>query len=279
MRIIDAHTDLICLFGHPAKHSLSPVMHNAAFECEAVNAVYLAFEIDSIEKGVQAIRTLPIKGASVTIPFKTDVMQYLDVIDENARRIGAVNTIVNDNGVLHGYNTDGYGACSALACETGDLKGRKVLVLGSGGASRAVSFTMLEHETHVTIASRMGPSQDSLVNALREYSEETGSIDITTLTKEMCAGYDIIINTTPIGMKENDPLPIPEEFILPKHTVFDIVYHPADTKLLMKAHDKGAKTVNGIEMLVRQGIRQFELWTGKCAPFEVMKNAIADYLK
>jgi shikimate dehydrogenase len=279
MRIIDAHTDLICLFGHPAKHSLSPVMHNAAFESKSVNAVYLAFEIDSIEKAIQAVRTLPIKGASVTIPFKTDVMQYLDEIDENARRIGAVNTIVNCDGILHGYNTDGYGACSALACESGQLKGRKVLVLGSGGASRAVSFTMLENETHVTIASRMGASQDSLVNALREYSKETGSIAICTLTKGSALEYDIIINTTPLGMKEEDPLPIPEEFIAPKHTVFDIVYHPADTKLLIKARERGAKTVNGIEMLVRQGVHQFELWTGKPAPFDVMKDAIADYLK
>jgi shikimate dehydrogenase len=254
-------------------------MHNAAFEHESVNAVYLAFEIDSIEKGVQAVRTLPIKGASVTIPFKTDVIQFLDAVDENARRIGAVNTIVNRDGVLYGYNTDGRGACSALACDSGKLGRKKVLVLGSGGASRAVAFSMLEHESLVTIASRMGPSQESLVNALREFSPETGSLEISALTKEQCGEFDVIINTTPLGMKEEDPLPVPAEFITPKHTVFDIVYHPADTKLLMKARENGARTVNGIEMLVRQGTLQFELWTGKKAPFEVMKQAIADYLK
>jgi shikimate dehydrogenase len=249
-------------------------MHNAAFESGQDNLVYVAHEIDSIEKGIRALRDLSFRGASVTIPFKTEVMKHLDVIDETARRIGAVNTIVNKNGILHGYNTDGMGACNAISCESPDFAGSKVLVLGSGGASRAVAFTMIEHGGIVTVASRSGPSQDSLVAALREYAPETASVDISTLTANDCAAFDVIINTTPLGMKDGDPLPLPLECIHPSHTLFDIVYHHADTPWLLEGRKRGAKTVNGIEMLVRQGTIQYELWTGKEAPLETMKSAL-----
>jgi shikimate dehydrogenase len=278
MRTINARTDLMCLFGKPAKHSLSPIMHNAAFSHEHYDAVYLAFEVDSIEKAIQAMRTLPIRGSSITYPYKTDVLPLLDVIDETARRIGAVNTIMNKDGVLTGYNTDGFGACSALLDVTKSLAGKKVLILGSGGASRSISFSLLEQKAGITIASRMGNSQDTLMTALRTYFKEAGSCNINSLTCEECAAYDIIINCTPLGMKESDQLPIPASFITSRHILFDIIYHPAETPLIKAAKANGAQILYGIEMLVHQGARQFEIWTGKKAPLEVIKKALSDHL-
>jgi shikimate dehydrogenase len=278
MSTINARTDLVCLFGKPAKHSLSPIMHNAAFAHEHFNAVYLAFEVDSIEKAIEAMRTLPIHGASITYPYKTDVLQLLDSVDETARRIGAVNTIINKNGVLTGFNSDGFGACSALLEATKSLSGKKVLLLGSGGASRSISFSLLEKDAAVTIASRMGASQTKLVEALRTYFKEIGSCNIHELTSDECASFDIIINCTPLGMKESDELPIPAEFITSKHILFDIIYHPAETPLIKAAKKNGAHIIYGIEMLAHQGIRQFEIWTGKKAPFDVMKKALSDHL-
>jgi shikimate dehydrogenase len=278
MSIINARTDLVCLFGKPAKHSLSPIMHNAAFSHEQFNAVYLAFEVDSIEKAIQAMRTLPILGSSITYPYKTEVLPFLDSIDETARRIGAVNTIINKNGVLTGYNSDGFGACNALLEVTKSLAGKKVLILGSGGASRSISFSLLEQKASVTIASRMGNSQKTLIDALHIYFNEVGSCNIHSLTREECAAFDIIINCTPLGMKESDQMPIPAEFITSKHILFDIIYHPAETPLIKASKTNGAHIIYGIEMLAHQGTRQFEIWTGKKAPFDVMKKALSDYL-
>ena len=271
--MIDAGTELYCIFGSPVRHSLSPVIHNAAFACAGVNAAYLAFEPSDPAAAVSAVTALPIRGASVTIPFKTGIIPFLDAIDPLAEKIGAVNTIANRDGILYGYNTDGEGACTALENSIGDLAGQSVLLLGTGGSARAISFALLDRGSHVTIAGRMGRSQNDLVENLSSYFRNIRSVLITDLHEDMISRHSVIINTTPLGMKASDPLPIDTTLLSPHQTVFDIVYRPHMTPLLERASEKGCTVVFGIEMLIRQAAAQFRIWTGKEAPVAAMRAA------
>ncbi|MGL4368606.1 MAG: shikimate dehydrogenase [Spirochaetota bacterium] len=277
--MINARTELYCIFGNPVAHSLSPIIHNAAFFHEGINAVYLAFQPHSPEAAVAAMRTLPILGASITIPFKTEILPFLDVIDPLAEKIGAVNTIAHRNGVLLGYNTDGEGAVSALENSIGDLAGKNVLVLGTGGSARAVSFALLDKGAAVTIAGRMGASQNILADNLSAHFQLIHSVFIGDISAESARRFNIIINTTPLGMKDNDPFPIDPSFLIKEHTVFDIVYRPHRTALLARAEQQGCTIVYGIEMLIRQAAAQFRIWTEKDPPVSVMKNALETVLK
>ncbi|HNX60694.1 MAG TPA: shikimate dehydrogenase, partial [Spirochaetota bacterium] len=224
--MIDSSTGLYCIFGSPVRHSLSPLMHNAAFSECGINAVYLAFEPSSVDHAVDSIRSLPISGASITIPFKTAVIPFLDRIDPLAGEIGAVNTIRNSNGILEGFNTDGMGALGAIEEFSGSIHGKKVLILGTGGSSRAIAFTLLSKGAVVTIAGRQGDSRKNLLADLRRNHNSINEIDITALDRESVHCHEIIINTTPLGMGSSDSAPINTDLIIPDHTVFDIVYHP-----------------------------------------------------
>lgn len=267
---IDAHTQLYAVFGDPVAHSLSPVMHNCAFGQIGHNGVYVAMRIQDIEAAMAAVRCLSIRGASITVPHKTAVMPFLDHIDPMALDIGAVNTIVNRNGQLWGYNTDARAAIRALD-EMVALAGRKVAILGAGGAARAVGFGLAAEKTPIVVVNRT-PSRGK------------------ELAAKLGAGYEppenfqpedgaILINTTPVGMWPHvDAMPFPPERLRAGMVVMDIIYNPLRSRLLQEAAARGCRVLNGIPMFVYQGALQLELWTEQEAPLAAMMQVVKDAL-
>ncbi len=263
---IDATTKLYGIIGHPVAHSLSPAMHNAAFETLRINAVYLAFDVTDIDSAVKGIRALGIKGLSVTIPHKVTVMELLDEIDPIAMQIGAVNTIVNRQGRLYGANTDWTGAVKALEEQT-KLAKKKVLVVGAGGSSRAVCAGLVHQGAQVHIANRTEKKAEKIAQTLRC---TWGGLDNL---RDIQA--QILINTTSVGMEPDiGKLPVPEDILERYDIVMDIVYAPIDTMLLQKARAAGCKTINGLRMLLLQAVAQFEMWTDTKAPINVMEHVL-----
>ncbi|MBU4427570.1 MAG: shikimate dehydrogenase [Desulfobacterales bacterium] len=268
--MIDQHTALYGVIGNPVRHSLSPALHNAAFSATGLNAVYLAFEAGDIEGCVRGIKALDIKGASVTIPFKTAVIPYLDKINPLARRIGAVNTIVNDNGWLKGYNTDAIGAVKALE-EKIDLRGMTCLVIGSGGAARAIGFILKERDVTISIANRSSGRGKELARSL--------GCPYIPLHKIGETRADVLIQTTPVGMYPCvDQCPVPEQILVEGLIVMDIVYNPFETRLIRLAKARGCITINGISMFIHQAAEQLRLWTGIDPPVGVMSHAVKEAL-
>ena len=275
---INSDTALYCIFGKPVRQSLSPVMHNRAFRETGINAVYLAFEPASAGAALQAMRSLGIRGASVTIPFKVDIMNGIDAIDPLAENIGSVNTLINDRGMITGYNTDGYGALRALGERDIPIRNAVALVLGNGGSARAIAFTLLANGARVILAGRNPEKVAGLARDLSRNHDPVESVLIRDLDRAIMDTVDIIINTTPAGMApDTDSSIIGDELILPRHAVFDIVYSPHLTRLLAGAEKKGCTIVHGIDMLIYQGVRQFELWTGTEAPAAAMAAAVYEH--
>jgi len=258
--MIDAQTELYGVIGNPVRHSLSPMIHNEAFKSMGWNAVYLAFEVKNLEEALRGIRGLGVRGVSVTIPFKTKVVPFLDKVEGLAKKIGAVNTIVNRGGRLIGYNTDCDGALEALE-EKMNLKGKRVILLGAGGAARAIGFGLKERDCQLIIVNRSPIRGKALSRELKCHF-----LPMSSLVK-MKGGdleADVIINATSLGMVPRDgESPIPKKLLKKGMKVMDIVYEPLETKLLHQAKEKGCSTINGLEMLVRQGAIQFEIWTGR----------------
>jgi shikimate dehydrogenase len=258
--MIDAQTKLYGIIGNPVRHSLSPMIHNEAFKRMGWNAVYLAFEIKNLEEALRGIRGLGVRGVSVTIPFKTKVVPFLDKVEGLAKKIGAVNTIVNRGKRLIGYNTDCEGALEALE-EKMNLSGERIVLLGAGGAARAIGFGLKERDCRLTIVNRSRIRGEALSRELKCHFLLMSSL-VKMKTGELEA--DVVINATSLGMYPRDgESPIPKELLKKGMIVMDIVYEPLETKLLHEAKEKGCLTINGLEMLVRQGAIQFEIWTGK----------------
>ena len=257
--MIDGRTDVYGIIGNPIRHSLSPMIHNGAFKRLGWNAVYLVFEIKNLEEALKGIRGLGVKGVSVTHPFKTDIMPFLDKIEGRAKKIGAVNTIVNRRGLLIGYNTDCEGALEALE-EKMNLKKKRILLLGAGGAARAIGFGLKERDCQLIVANRTWDRGEALSRELK-----CRFLPMPSLVR-MKAGEleaDVMINATSVGMYPRDgETLIPKGLIRKGMVVMDIVYEPLATRLLREAKEKGCLTINGLEMLVRQGVTQFEIWTG-----------------
>jgi shikimate dehydrogenase len=258
--MIDAQTKLYGVIGNPVRHSLSPIIHNGAFKRLGWNAIYLAFEVKNLEEALRGIRGLDVKGVSVTSPFKIEVVPFLDKVEGMARKIEAVNTIVNRGGKLIGYNTDGRGALEALE-EKIDLRGKSVILLGAGGAARAIGFGLKKRDCQFIVANRSKKKGEGLSKGLGcDY------LPISSFVK-MKGGEleaDVIINATSLGMYPRDKeTPVPRGLLKEGMMVMDIVYQPLETKLLREAKEKGCLTINGLEMLVRQGVAQFEIWTGR----------------
>ncbi len=278
---IDGDTRVFGIIGSPVRHSLSPMIHNAAFNHLGLNNVFLAFPADQVEKAIQGMRALDIQGLSVTMPHKTSVIPFLDWIDPIADKMNTVNTVVNDNGVLKGYNTDGLGAYHSITDIGMDLTGKSVVILGNGGTAKAIAFTLLDQVAlkHLYILGRSSDRVQGLVDHLKEATDmdhitsfiNSNDSDFIREVKES----ELIINTTPIGMHPDvEGVPLPPELVSESHTVFDVVYKPAQTCLLKEAESRGARCINGLEMLVNQGVIQFELWTQKKAPKELMFEVI-----
>lgn len=275
---INANTEIYCIFGNPVRHSLSPLIHNTAFRELSINALYCAFEPAGIKEAIDSMKSLNILGASVTIPFKVDVLSYVDEIDDLANNIGSINTLVNNNGWIKGYNTDGNGAVSALLKRYKDLQGKTVLVLGNGGSARAIAYSAQMYGAALIIAGR----NINKINSLSSDLQKNGiskSVLLNDLNKSIMQDVDIIINTTPIGMSPYaDAQPIDPELLLKHHSVFDIVYSPMKTRLLESADHKGCSLIGGIEMLVNQALLQFKIWTGKDAPEDKIVQVIEKHI-
>ena len=260
---IESATNLYCIFGNPVRQSLSPVIHNALFDHYNLNSVYLAFNPEDIKDAVDSVRTLNIKGASITIPFKIEVMKNIDNISIEAERIGSVNTLVNSDGLIKGYNTDGYGILQPLKELGIILKGKKIIIIGNGGSARSTAFSLLENESDIIISGRSDEKIKALAADLNKIKNSADSINLKHLDKTFMKSIDIIINTTPIGMTpDNISTPIDTSLLNDKHIIFDIVYKPDKTKLLLDAESKGCTVIKGINMLIYQAMKQFELWTG-----------------
>ena len=258
--MMDSQTELYGVIGNPVRHSLSPMIHNGAFRRLGWNAVYLAFEVKNIEEALRGMRGLGVRGVSVTIPFKTEVLPFLDKIEGLAKKVGAVNTIINRRGRLIGYNTDCEGALEALE-EKMDLRGKRVVLLGAGGAARAIGFGLKERGVSLIVVNRSKERGWALSKELR-----CNYLPISSLArmKEGELEADILINATSLGMYPRDgETPIPKKFLKKGMVVMDIVYEPLQTRLLREAKEKGCVTVDGLEMLIRQGMAQFEIWTGR----------------
>jgi shikimate dehydrogenase len=254
-------------------------MHNAAFAFQGIDDVYLAFRVrkEGVKAAIDAMRELDILGMNVTIPHKRTVMEHLDIIDENASRISAVNTIVNKGGVLTGYNTDWLGAMDALS--DGPLQGHgKALLIGAGEAARAVGYALAISGKEVVILNRTYARAVSLAEGLTELTQAT-PIEFASLPQHI-GGVDLIVNCTPVGMRGFDlGSPIDARHIAREMTVMDIVYNPMLTELLRSSRNKGARIVYGYEMFIGQGARSYELWTGRKAPIEEMRRVVLEALR
>jgi len=268
----NAKTRLYGVFGHPVGHSLSPLMHNSAFASMGINAVYLAFDVDKIGPAVDALRTFGMGGASVTIPHKIAVMDHLDEVDPAARAMGAVNTIVNRDGHLFGCNTDGPGAVSALGGETA-LAGKNLVILGSGGAARAIAFAAKDCGAALFVANRR--EDEAQARALAEELLCPAAL-LEQINELPC---DILVNATPVGMTPHEgDTPVEKGFFRPGMKVMDAVYSPLETRLLREAKQAGCIVVDGLNMFVYQGAGQFALWTGRKAPVELMRSVVYNAL-
>jgi shikimate dehydrogenase len=276
---ITSGTRLYGIIGNPIEHSLSPAMQNAAFEAVGLDAVYLALRVESsrLRQAIEGFRAVNLSGFNVTIPHKVAVMEYLDELDDSAATIGATNTVVNSDGRLIGYNTDGIGAMEALRDAGIDTRGRRVLLLGAGGAARALAFSLAKTAERITILNRTAPKAEGLAEDLRRATRATvahDKLDPSTLSKEVISA-DLLVNATSVGMHPRpEETPVDARFLRRDMVVFDIVYSPLETRLLREAREAGATTVGGLMMLVHQGAQAFELWTGKKAPIPMMTKAL-----
>lgn len=276
--MISGSTSVFGIFGHPVEHTFSPGMHNAAFAKIKRNACYVPFAVapGDLERAVRAIVPLGICGLNITIPHKETIIPFLDALTEDARMIGAVNTIEVTRGKLIGHNTDGRGFLRSLREETGFRpKGKTILMVGSGGAARAVGFnlalsgaqTILLCDIDVIKAKKLGRDiQNKTATRVRVVGPET--VEKTAHIAEC------IINATPLGLRPDDPLPVPRHVIQRGQLICDLVYNPLRTPLLKAARARGADTLPGIGMLLYQGVIAFEIWTGGKAPVDVMKTAL-----
>jgi shikimate dehydrogenase len=254
------------VLGNPIHHSLSPVMHNAAFEATGVNALYGAFESSDLKGSICGMRALGICGMSVTIPFKTSVIPYLDELDSLAEQIGAVNTIVNVKGRLKGYNTDGLGAMKALEGKI-DLAGKRCVLLGAGGAARGIGFMAREMGMKLVVVNRSMDRGLSLADFL-----ECPFIPLERI-REIRA--NVLIQTTPVGMfPHGNASPVPDQVFQKEMVVMDAIYNPLETRMLKSARARGCATISGLEMFIHQGTEQFRLWTGLNPPVGIMRAVV-----
>jgi len=281
---LSGKTRLCGIIGDPIEHTMSPVMHNAAFKKLGLDYVYVPFRVKQEELGgaIEGMKALNITGLNVTIPHKVAVIQFLDELDYLADKIGAINTVVNDGGVLKGYNTDATGFLQSLLDRGIEPEGKRVVVLGAGGASRAISFILAERGSSLVILNRTLDKAKICADRISEVSQREATA--LKLDKENLAAAiseaDILINTTSVGMSPNvNETPVASDLLRPDLVIFDIVYNPIKTRLYREAEVAGAVTISGLDMLVWQGALAFEKWTGLKAPVEIMKEKVIKVLE
>ena len=263
------------VIGDPIDHSLSPNIHNAAFRELELDCTYIAYRIpkDELEEGVESLKKINISGFNVTIPHKIEMMKYLDKVDEGCSIIGATNTVTFSDGILKGYNTDMDGFLDPIKKRNITIKNSKVLLLGAGGASRAIVAAFAkENAKEITIANRTLDKAKDLVEFAKKVGISANAVKLED-AEQFVSTHEFIVNSTSIGLK-NESSPIPTDSISEKSIVYDIVYMPMNTDLIKKAKEKDATVIYGYEMLLGQACRAFEIWHEREAPYEVMKKAI-----
>jgi len=280
-------TRVLGVFGHPISHSLSPVMHNAAIRALNIDYIYVPFHVlpDDLPMAVSGVRGLQIAGINVTIPHKEAIIECLDEVTDYSRQIRSVNTVINVNGHLKGDTTDGPGFVRSAEAAWGKIDGSRVLILGAGGSAKAVAFALARIGCEIVIANRTRERAVELVEGLGnvfggsesirdlEKTFRVAGLDEQELREEI-ARTDLLINTTSVGMHPDvDSIPIPPDLLRSNLMVYDLVYNPGRTRLVVEAEKRGASAVTGLKMLVYQGALSFEMWTGIEAPVDVMEEA------
>jgi len=281
--VISGATRICGVIADPIEHTISPAMHNAAFKQMRTDYQYVPFRVKKEELGeaIAGIRALNIRGLNITIPHKVAVIPFLDELDDLAQKIEAVNTIVNDDGVLKGYNTDATGFLQALLERGIEPRGKTVAILGAGGAARAISFILAERGAKLAILNRTWGKAKELADRVTQLCQREAKglkLDRDNLSTALNRA-DILVNATSIGMSPNiGETPVAADLLKPV-IVFDIVYNPVKTRLLRESEAAGAETISGVEMLVWQGTLAFEKWTGLKAPVEVMREEAIKVLR
>jgi shikimate dehydrogenase len=283
MMAISGKTRVCGVIGNPIEHTLSPTIHNAAFNHLELDFVFLAFRVKAaeLENAIRGMRGLGIHGLNVTMPHKSTVIGYLDEVDSTVKFLGSANTILNKDGKLSGFNTDGVGALKALRENGTELSEKKVLLLGAGGAAKAIAFSLAKEVEELAILNRAAEKAKELAETLGRISDKKvvgDSLFSDTIQKNL-RDSDVLINATSVGMYPNVSQSIvPPQWLKPDLTVMDIVYNPVETRLAKDAEAAGAKVISGVEMLIYQGAASFEIWTGRSAPIEVMRRAALNKL-
>jgi len=278
MMVISGKTRVCGVIGDPIEHSLSPTIHNAAFDHLKLDFVFLAFRVKAadLENAVRGMRGLDIHGLNVTMPHKSTVISFLDEVDPTVQFLGSANTILNKDGKLSGFNTDGVGALKALRENGVALSEKKMLLLGAGGAAKAIAFSLAKEVEELAILNRTAEKAKELAETLgRMFNKKVvgGNLSSDAIAKNL-RDSDVLINATSVGMKPH----LSQSLVAPQWlksdlAVMDIVYNPVETKLAKDAKAAGAKVISGVEMLIYQGAASFEIWTGCSAPIEVMRKA------
>ena len=272
---------VICgLIGNPVAHSISPAMQNAAFTHAGLDYIYVPFQVrsEALADAVKGMRALNIRGLNVTMPHKVSVIPFLNETDSLAAKIGAVNTIVNDNGFLKGYNTDAMGFMQVLTDRGFNVAGKKVAVLGAGGVARAITFALADKGAELTIINRHQEFDWALNLAgkiTQSFHRQVGALELNdeNLAKTVPEA-ELLVNATSAGMTPDiDETPVPARFLRQGLIVYDVIYNPLATRLLREAKKTGAQAIGGLDMLVGQGALAFAKWTGQPAPVDIMKEA------
>ena len=278
-RIINGETRICGLVGDPLGYTVSPLMHNAAFEKLGLNYLYVPFTVkrEDLQNAIKGLKALNIRGFNIGMPHKMGVIPLLDKMDEMAAKIGAVNTVVNDDGILTGYNTDAIGCLNALLEKGIEPKGKNAVIIGAGGASKSISFILADRGANLTIINRtLSKAIEIAANITKYYQVK---IETLQLNEENLASAlknaDILLNTTKVGVVPNvDETAVPSSLLRPDLAVFDAVYNPIKTRLLREAEETGAIIIEGANMLLAQGAVGFEKWTGIEAPVDLMREVV-----
>jgi shikimate dehydrogenase len=284
MRTVGCGTQLCAVIGNPVGHSLSPQIHNAAFDALDLDFVYVACPVEDVEGAMAGMRALGnFRGMSVTVPHKIEVMKYVDEVAPVDRSIGSINTVIHEGDKLIGLSTDGPGALKALVDSGVEVAGKNVLMFGAGGAARAISFTLAREATPAEI-SVLDIDEAVLGKLAADLDAGTDAVVKPILSsarslEQAMESADIVIHCTPVGMHPNvDASLVPPELFRPGQVVFDVVYTPLETRLLADAKSRGLETISGVEMFINQAVLQFEHFTGMDAPVDVMRRVVMDHL-
>ncbi|MFX0029199.1 MAG: shikimate dehydrogenase [Candidatus Hermodarchaeota archaeon] len=280
---ITSHTNLLGVIGHPIFHSMSPLMMNTALQELGLDYIYVAFDVhpENLEKAINGIRSLGIKGLNVTLPHKSTIIKYIDEVDSFALKLGAINTIKNEDGILKAKNTDAGGAKKSLLDKGCNIDGKNILILGSGGVSRAIAYILAEEANKIVLTDIIKEKAIQVSKEIRSNmkADIEGVLSNNKNLEEYIKKADILINATPIGMHpKEDETPIPQDLLRDNLFIFDVVYNPLETRLMREAAEIGCETLGGLDMLINQGVLAFEWWLNKTPNKELMKEKIINFL-